>query len=178
MHYALFETAIGTCGLAWSDAGVARVQLPAAQASDTRLRLSRYPNFREHAPTPIMARVIEGLQAHMRGVAVDFGWVAVDMAGADPLERQVYVAARDIPWGRALTYGELAEKIGVPGAARDVGQALARNPTAIIVPCHRIIAANGKLGGFSAPGGPDTKLKLLELEGVRIGTPEGQGALF
>lgn len=178
MHYAMFHTAIGTCGLAWGDAGVTRVQLPAARAGDTRLRLARHPNFREHAPTPAMARVIKGLQAHLQGEATGFGWVEVDMAHAEPLEREVYIAARDIPWGQALTYGELAEQIGHPGMAREVGQALARNPTAIIVPCHRIVAANGKLGGFSAPGGPDTKLKLLELEGVRIGTPQGQGALF
>lgn len=178
MHYALFDTAIGACGLAWSDAGISRVQLPAAEARDTRLRLARHPNFREYAPTPAIARVITLLQAYMRGEAADFGWVDVDMAGADALERQVYVAARDIPWGQAISYGDLAERISLPNGARDVGQALARNPTAIIVPCHRIIASGGKLGGFSAPGGPDTKLKLLELEGVRIGTPAGQGALF
>ncbi|HEY4374260.1 MAG TPA: methylated-DNA--[protein]-cysteine S-methyltransferase [Burkholderiales bacterium] len=178
MHYAMFDTALGACGLAWNDAGVARVQLPAAEARDTRLRLARHPNFREHAPTPTITRVIALLQAYMRGEAADFGWVEVDMAEADALERQVYVAARDIPWGAAISYGELAERIGLQNGARDVGHALSRNPTAIIVPCHRIVASGGKLGGFSAPGGADTKLKLLELEGVRIGTPAGQGALF
>lgn len=178
MYYALFDTAIGTCGIAWTDAGLTRMQLPGADSLDTARRLARHPGYTRAEPTPAMARLIEALQAYMRGEETDFGWVDVDMSQADAQCRQVYEAARTIPWGRTVSYGELAALASMAGAARDVGQALARNPTAIVVPCHRIVGSGEKLGGFSAYGGPETKRRLLELEGAHPGAPEGQGALF
>lgn len=178
MHYALFETTLGTCGLGWSELGVVCMQLPGVDARDTQRRLTRRTGAALHTPPPAMAQLIVRLQAYMRGEAADFAEVAVDLGQADALCRQVYVAARAILWGQTLSYGELAARLGMPGAAREMGQALARNAVPIIIPCHRIVGSDGKLGGYSAPGGPDTKLKLLELEGARPGTPAGQGALF
>jgi methylated-DNA-[protein]-cysteine S-methyltransferase len=178
MHYALFDTAIGPCGVAWSAQGLARMQLPGADARDTALRLRRFPGLVEAAPTPPIARAIAVLQAHMRGEATDFSGVQIDLEGFDAASRQVYQAARGIGWGETLSYGELARRAGLGTAAREVGIALARNRIAIIVPCHRIIAAGDRLGGFSAYGGQETKRKLLELEGVRPGAPVGQGCLF
>ena len=178
MNYAMFQTALGTCGLGWSELGVVCLQLPAADPLDTQRRLARRPGAAMHTPPSAMARLITMLQAYMDGEATDFAAVTVDLGQADALCRQVYMAARAIPWGQTLSYGELAACLGLPGAAREVGQALARNAVPIIIPCHRIVGSGGKLGGFSAPGGPDTKRRLLELEGVRPGTPPGQGALF
>jgi len=178
MHYTLFETALGTCGLGWGELGVVCMQLPGVDARDTQRQLARRPGAVECTPPPAMARLIARLQAYMRGVATDFTEVTVDLSLADPLCRQVYVTARGIAWGQTLSYGELASRLGMNGAAREVGQALARNAVPVIIPCHRILGSGGKLGGFSAPGGPDTKRRLLELEGVRPGTPQGQGALF
>ncbi|HEX4328247.1 MAG TPA: methylated-DNA--[protein]-cysteine S-methyltransferase [Burkholderiales bacterium] len=154
------------------------MQLPGTDARDTQRRLLRHMNAAMHTPSPAVAAVVARLQAYLRGEAAEFADVVVDLGRADPFCRQVYVAARDIAWGSTLSYGELATKLGMNGAARDVGQALGRNTVPIIIPCHRIVGSDGKLGGYSAPGGPDTKRRLLELEGVRLGTPAGQGALF
>ena len=178
MHYTLFDSAIGTCGLAWGPRGVSRMQLPGANQRDTELRMRRFPGHAPASPTAEVARAIAGLQAHMRGEPADFSWLQIDLEGYDAPSQQVYLAARAIAWGQTLTYGELAQRAGMGGAAREVGQALSRNRLAIIVPCHRIVAADGKLGGFSAFGGPQTKLRLLELEGAQPGAPPGQGALF
>ncbi|MDB5806705.1 MAG: methylated-DNA-[protein]-cysteine S-methyltransferase protein [Betaproteobacteria bacterium] len=178
MHYSLFETALGTCGLGWSELGVVCMQLPGVDAGDTQRRLTRRTAATAHTPPPAMAQLILRLQTYMRGEAVEFGEVVVDLSQADPLCRQVYAAARAIAWGRTVSYGEMAGGLGMPNAAREVGQALARSAVPVVIPCHRIVGSDGKLGGYSAPGGPDTKLKLLELEGARPGTPAGQGALF
>lgn len=178
MHYALFDTAIGPCGVAWSAQGLLRMQLPGADGRDTELRMRRFPGYVAAPPPDYVAKTIAQLKAHMAGGRSDFSWVDVDMRGIEAADRQVYEAARDIPWGHTLSYGELAARAGMAGAARDVGQSLSRNRMAIIVPCHRIVASGDKLGGFSAFGGPETKLRLLDLEGVRPGTPQGQGTLF
>lgn len=178
MHYALFDTAIGTCGVAWGARGLTRMQLPGVDRRDTELRLRRFPGYAAAEPPAQIARVIAMLEAHMRGEPSDFSWVDLDLEGFDEASRQVYLAARSIPWGSTLTYGELAGRAGLGGAAREVGQALSRNRLAIVVPCHRIVASGDKIGGFSAFGGAETKLKLLDLEGVHPGTPQGQGALF
>ena len=82
------------------------------------------------------------------------------------LARRVYEVARTIPPGATLTYGEIAARLELPGAARDVGQALGRNPFPLVVPCHRVVAAGGRLGGFSARGGAATKRRLLAIEGA------------
>jgi methylated-DNA-[protein]-cysteine S-methyltransferase len=115
--------------------------------------------------------IIERIRCHLQGKMQDFRDIAVDMNVSEPFARQVYEAAREIPAGQTRTYGEIAKSLGQPLAAQEVGQALSRNPVPIIVPCHRVSAANGKLGGFSAPGGRTTKAKLLALEGAPVNLP-------
>ena len=172
--FALFETAIGTCGIAWTERGVAGVQLPEQDSETTRARLGRrYPSAAEEIPTAEVAAAIGRIKALLRGERADLTGVALDMDAVTPFEQAVYRTARDIPPGSTLTYGEIARHIGQPGAAREVGVALARNPFVIVVPCHRVVAANGKLGGFSGAGGAETKLKLLAIEGGG-----GAGPLF
>ena len=97
--------------------------------------------------------------------------MTLDLTGQDDFYREIYAAARRISYGETTTYGTLAKAIGRTDweAAREVGQAMAKNPVALIIPCHRVLAAGGKIGGFSAPGGAETKAKMLELEGVHIG---------
>jgi methylated-DNA-[protein]-cysteine S-methyltransferase len=165
--FALFETAIGTCGIAWNERGVMGIQLPESDAAATRARLQRrFPDACE-AETPLeILTAIGRIVALLRGERVDLSPVEVDMNAVPEFDREVYVAAREIPAGATRTYGEIAKRIGRPGAARDVGVALARNPFAIVVPCHRVVAANGKTGGFSAGGGVKTKLRLLAIEGA------------
>jgi methylated-DNA-[protein]-cysteine S-methyltransferase len=171
--FALFDTAIGACGIAWSARGIAGVQLPEGSPHDTRAQLRRrFPDARETPPTVPVQRAIEGVVALLRGEPSELGAVTLDMDGVPPFHRRVYEVARTIPPGTTLSYGEVAARMGAPGAARDVGQALGQNPFAIIVPCHRVLAANGKVGGFSAPGGVRTKLRLISSE--RAG---GHGAL-
>lgn len=170
--FAVFETPIGTCGIAWHDGALIGVQLPEGDSVATRARLRRrFPSAHEASPSTDMAAVVERIIALLSGERVDLTSVAVDMDGLPEFDRDVYTAARAIPPGATLTYGEIAKRIGRPGAARDVGSALGRNPFAIVVPCHRVVAANGKTGGFSAGGGVETKLRLLAIEG-------GAGPLF
>jgi methylated-DNA-[protein]-cysteine S-methyltransferase len=146
------------------------VQLPEARVAATRARLQqRFPGAREAAPPPAMRRAQIEIAALLRGAPSDLGALALDMDGLPPFHRRVYESARTIAPGATLSYGELAARLGSPGAARAVGQALGRNPFAIVVPCHRVLAAGGKVGGFSANGGVTTKLRLLAIEGVREG---------
>jgi methylated-DNA-[protein]-cysteine S-methyltransferase len=171
--FALFDTAIGWCGIAWSVRGVAGVQLPEGSERDTRARLRRrFPDAREAPPPTPVQRAIAGVVVLLRGEPSELDRVTLDMDGVPPFHRRVYEVARTIPSGTTLSYGEVAARMGVPGAARDVGQALGQNPFAIIVPCHRVLAANGKVGGFSARGGVRTKLRLISIERAR-----GYGAL-
>lgn len=179
--FTLFDTAIGRCGIAWGGRGVVGVQLPEASARETRARLvERFPEARESLPPPEIEHARQAIAALLRGEPGDLSAIALDMAGVPPFHRRVFEAARAIPPGSTLSYGDIAERIGAAGAARAVGQALGRNPFAIVVPCHRVLAAGGKLGGFSANGGIATKLRLLALESGRAnGTPalfEGDGA--
>jgi methylated-DNA-[protein]-cysteine S-methyltransferase len=165
--FALFETAIGSCGLAWSERGIVGLQLPEAQARGTRDRLlRRFPDAREEAPPVEVQRVIADITALLTGEARDLSAVALDMEGVPDFHRRVYEVARTIPPGRVLTYGQIAARLGVENA-QPIGQALGRNPFAIIVPCHRVVAAGGKLGGFSANGGIATKRRLLAIENAR-----------
>jgi methylated-DNA-[protein]-cysteine S-methyltransferase len=168
LGFALFDTPIGACGIAWSDRGVVGVQLPAASEPAARARLRReFPDGRESPPTQEVRRAIEGIVALLSGEARDLSFVELDMRQVPPFNRRVYEVARTIPPGATLSYGEIARHLGEPGAARDVGSALGQNPFSIVVPCHRVLAANGKLGGFSVHGGVRTKLRLLSIEGVQ-----------
>jgi len=170
--YAIFETAGGYCGIAWSPAGVSRLQLPTETAAATeRLLLRKLPEAHAEGPPPHIAATIDLVTRYFAGERVDFSGVALDLDGQSALFREIYAALRQIGWGRTTTYGDLARAVGATGweAARAVGQAMGKNPVALIVPCHRCLAAGGKLGGFSAPGGEFSKLRMLELEGVRVG---------
>ena len=166
--FALFDTDIGPCGIAWGGRGVTGVQLPEASEARTRARLvRRYPHAREAPPPADVRRVIDGIVALLRGEASDLSAAALDMDGVSEFDRRVYDVARGIAPGATLSYGEIAVRLGERGLARDVGQALGRNPFPLIVPCHRVLAAGGKAGGFSANGGVTTKLRLLTIERAR-----------
>jgi methylated-DNA-[protein]-cysteine S-methyltransferase len=174
--FALFETAIGSCAIVWSGSGILALQLPEADEDRTRARvLRRWPDAREEPPPPAVRRAVDGVVALLSGAAADLSTVPLDMGRVPAFDRRVYEVARAIPPGQTLTYGEVAARLGDPGAARDVGQALGQNPFALIVPCHRVVAAGGKTGGFSATGGVATKLRLLEIERARL---TGEPTLF
>ena len=163
--FTLFDTAIGRCGVAWSDRGLVGVQLPEASTAATRERmLQRFPAAGETAPPPKVQIAIDGIVALLRGESNDLSAIALDMEGVAPFHRRVYETARSIPPGKTLAYGEVAARLGAAGAARAVGQALGHNPFPIIVPCHRVLAAGGKIGGFSAHGGTATTRRMLALE--------------
>lgn len=170
--FTLFETPLGTCGIAWNARGITGLQLPEASAEATRARLRRrWPGAVEAEPPADVRRAIDQVLALLGGAAVDLLDVALDLDGVPEFHRRVYEVARSIPPGRTLTYGDIARRLGVPQEAREVGQALGRNPVAIIVPCHRVLAANGRMGGFSASGGVATKRRMLEIEGALGGGP-------
>jgi methylated-DNA-[protein]-cysteine S-methyltransferase len=170
-NYALFHTAVGWCGIAWNPSGaVAGVQLPERSESATRARLRRRcSGANEASPPPPVRQAIEGIAGLLNGDGADLSATALDMDGIPPRHREIYAIARGIPAGATATYGEIAARLGGDGDAREVGEAMARNPFPIIVPCHRVLAAGGKLGGFSAAGGVVTKLRLLEIEGAQVG---------
>jgi methylated-DNA-[protein]-cysteine S-methyltransferase len=167
LHFAIFDTAIGTCGVVWGERGLTGVHLPESNAARTRESLvHRFPGA---VPAPAPAEVqpaIDGIVALLAGAKRDLRELALDMEGLPAFNRRVYELARTIPPGTTMTYGEVARRLGSPGMARAVGQALGRNPFPIVVPCHRVLAADGRMGGFSAPGGVATKRKMLEIEGV------------
>ena len=168
-RYALFDTGIGRCGIAWGPRGVAGIQLPETRADATRARLlRRFPDARESAPAESEAvrLAVDGIVRLLRGERTDLSTIPLDMTGVPTFHRRVYEAARTIPAGATLSYGAVAARAGSPGSARAVGQALGRNPFAIVVPCHRVLAAGGKPGGFSARGGVTTKLRMLGIEGA------------
>jgi methylated-DNA-[protein]-cysteine S-methyltransferase len=173
-HYHVFETAMGFCAIAWSDAGIARFQLPTKTAEATeRLMRHRASGAEPAAPPEDIAAVVEAAKRYFCGEETDFSQVQLDLAGEDAFFAQIYDALRRVRWGRTTTYGALAKEVGAGReAARDVGEAMARNPAPLIIPCHRVLAAGGRIGGFSAPGGSRTKMCMLELEGVRVGPPE------
>lgn len=166
--YVLFDTALGRCGLAWRGSAVLALQLPERDEAKTRASLLEHlPEAVERKPPRNVQRAVRGIRALLRGERVDLSDVEIDLSGVPPFHRRVYEALRAIPVGETISYGELARRLGAPGAARAVGQALGRNPCAILVPCHRVLAAAGRVGGFTAPGGTATKLRLLALEAGR-----------
>lgn len=178
-----FDTAIGLCGLAWSARGISNVVLPEASPQATRARLAKRAGAPlEREPPPEVARTVGRIASLLGGEPVDLSDIALDLDRVGEFERQVYEFARFIPCGETRTYGEIARATGDPTASRRVGQALGRNPVPIIVPCHRVVAAGGKTGGFSAPGGVSTKLLILEIERAaapdRAARRSGQMSLF
>lgn len=187
LPYHLFETALGFIGIAWSERGLTRLQLPERDRAATERRLlATLPGAdREHPveqraeklPAGI-AEAVAAIRRYAAGETVDFSGVSVDLGPADAFRLAVYEAARQLGFGETTTYGALAVSAGHAGLARETGQALGKNPVPIVVPCHRIVAAGGKIGGFSAPGGATTKERLLELEGVQVGPPPSAQASF
>lgn len=166
--FTLFDTAIGSCAIAWSARGIAGLQLPEKNARTALARLQhRFPDARALPPPRDVKRAIDRVSALLAGRAADLSDITLDLDEVPPFHRRVYEVARAIPAGATLSYGEVATRLGVPGAARAVGQALGRNPFAIVVPCHRVLAAGGRIGGFSADGGIVTKRRLLAIEGAR-----------
>ncbi|HYG27962.1 MAG TPA: methylated-DNA--[protein]-cysteine S-methyltransferase [Caulobacteraceae bacterium] len=167
-RYALFETAIGWAGVAWGDAGLVAVHLPERDAEIARRGfLRRFPEAVEAVLPSELSATVAGIQALMRGEKADLTDAPLDLSRTPAFHAKVYEIARAIPPGETLTYGEIALRLGDKLLARDVGQALGKNPWPIVVPCHRVTAAGGKPGGFSARGGVNTKLKLLALEGAK-----------
>lgn len=162
--------------MAWGPRGLVGVQLPEKSRAATRARMGRrWPEVPEADPSPEVRRAIEQICALLRGAPADLSTMRLDFEGVPPFHRRVYEVARGIPPGETLSYGAVAARLGEPGSARAVGQALARNPFAVVVPCHRVITAGGLAGGFSASGGITAKLRLLEIERACVG---GQPSLF
>jgi methylated-DNA-[protein]-cysteine S-methyltransferase len=168
--YTVFETAIGTCAIAWSPRGIRALQLPESTPGRTVARLRRHlPNAAPAQPPPAVRAAIDGIVTLLDGEPIDLSGVQLDETGIAAFERSVYAVTRSIGPGATLTYGEIATRLGVPGAARAVGRALGSNPFAVIVPCHRVLAAAGGIGGFSAGGGAATKRRMLAIERARVG---------
>jgi len=151
-----FDTAIGHCGLAWNEHGVVGAYLPGGQR----------PAIVEASPPQFVTAAIARIQALLRGAKIDLADVPLDLTGVPEFHRRVYEVTSTIPAGKTLTYGQVADRLGEPGAAQAVGRALGANPVPIIVPCHRVVGADGRMVGFSAPGGTDTKRAMLVIEGA------------
>lgn len=173
VDYLLFETAAGFVALGWTERGVVSLRLPAGSAHDAdRALLRHFPDARRTDPPPHVGRVIEAILRYFAGERIDFADVPVDLGAQEPFFDRVYARVRELGWGETTTYGAVAKELGAgPEFARDVGQAMARNPVPLIVPCHRVTGAGGKIGGFSAPGGSDSKVRMLALEGVSVAPP-------
>jgi methylated-DNA-[protein]-cysteine S-methyltransferase len=172
-----FDTALGRCGVVWSGQGIVASLLP--EATPARLK-RRHPTARPVAePPPDIARVVAGIRALLAGEAHDLSDVVLDERGIPEFRRQVHALTRAIPPGQTRTYGEIAAALGQPGAARAVGRAEGENPFPPIVPCHRVMGAGGEPTGFSAPGGIETKRRMLLIEARAAGQLAGdQQALF
>jgi methylated-DNA-[protein]-cysteine S-methyltransferase len=171
VFFTLFDTAIGRCAVAWSAQGIVGVLLPERDDTALRARLvRRHPGAREAAPPQEVARAIDGIVALVAGEPRDLADVVLDLSEVPEFNRRVYAVARTIKPGGTLTYGAIAAQLGEPDA-RGVGEAMGQNPCPIIVPCHRVVAAGGKTGGFSAPGGAATKRRLLAIEGASAEAP-------
>jgi methylated-DNA-[protein]-cysteine S-methyltransferase len=170
----LFDTAIGPCGIAWTADAIGAVQLPETSPEGTRRRMLRHTGEVEEDQAPaFVQQAITRIQALLQGEHDDLSDLPLDMDGVPVFHQRVYEVARAIPPGEVLTYGEVARRVGEPGAARAVGQALGHNPFAPVVPCHRVLAAGGRSGGFSAEGGARTKLRMLEIEQARFDDEPG-----
>lgn len=175
-RYQLFRTAAGVAALGWNGTGVTCLRLPAPTGSETeRSLLRRAPDAMRTRPPAEVRAVIDAAIRYFAGERVDFFAVPVDLGEQSPFFAGVYDRVRKLGWGETTSYGAIAQELGAgPEYARDVGQAMAANPVPLIVPCHRVLAAGGKIGGFSAPGGSLSKAHMLELEGVTVTAPPAQ----
>jgi methylated-DNA-[protein]-cysteine S-methyltransferase len=168
--YTVFETVAGFVAIGWNAAGVTALRLPAGTAQEAeRALLRRLPDAGPVAPPPSVQAVIDDARRYFAGERVDFDRVPVDLGPQQPFFERVYAAVRRLGWGETATYGAIARLLEAgPEFARDVGQAMAANPVPLIIPCHRVTAANGRIGGFSAPGGSSSKALMLGIEGVEV----------
>lgn len=168
-HFCLFDTPIGVCGIEWGPRGINGMQLPMGDGDKTRARIrQRREDSVETAPTEEVKAAIGRIVELLAGKPDDLTDIPLDLDGVPAFNRGVYDIARTIPPGKTLTYGDIAKRLGGVELSRDVGQALGRNPCPIVVPCHRVLAAGNKPGGFSARGGVETKLKMLAIEGAAV----------
>jgi methylated-DNA-[protein]-cysteine S-methyltransferase len=173
-EYCLVASAFGPVGLLWSERGLVRLALPDVEAPAQDWLLHGIEAAEADPPAALGASIVK-LQRYFAGIRTDLTDIPVDLEGVPDFFRALYLEMRLLGWGETVTYGELAARIAAPpGAARAVGQAMGRNPLPVIIPCHRVLASNGRPGGFSAPGGVATKLRLLEMEGVRLTRPSRQ----
>lgn len=169
--YTFFDTAIGTCGIAWGAQGIVAASLPEDNREDLKARfIARHPEAIRGVPPPEVADAIRRIQGLFQGTADDLADIKLDETGLSEFSRRLYAIARRIPPGATRTYGDIAKEMGGLHLAREVGQTLGRNPYPIIVPCHRVLAAGGKTGGFSAPGGIQTKFRMLAIERAKTDT--------
>ncbi len=172
-RFALFPTPLGDCGIAWRGDTVVATCLPEQTSAATAVHLAARTGAARDEPSAYIRRAIRSITSLLDGERTDLSFIACDFSEIDPFAAQVYKVARTIPAGETLTYGDIASRLGDKLFAQKVGQVLGRNPFPIIIPCHRVIGANGRLTGFSARGGTETKLKLLTIEGASIGEPTG-----
>ena len=173
-YFALFDTPIGICGIEWGPRGINGLQLPMGSDEKTRTRIrQRRGDIGEAAPTKEVQRAIDRMVELLAGKPDDLRDIPLDLDGVPEFNRGVYDIARTIPPGQTMTYGDIAKRLGGVELSRDVGQALGRNPCPIVVPCHRVLAAGQKPGGFSAKGGVSTKLKMLAIEGAAVNHTPG-----
>jgi methylated-DNA-[protein]-cysteine S-methyltransferase len=176
LHYTLFATAIGPVGLVWGPTGIVGLQLPEAGVAETRRRLTRpFPDAQPQEPVTDEAILdaIAAITALLETGDADLSAITLDLTKAPAFNQRVYDLVRAIPPGHTRTYGDVAAELGEPGAAQAVGQAMGHNPVPIVVPCHRVVAAGGRLGGFSARGGNQTKRRMLEIERVGLVPDDG-----
>jgi len=178
--YLTFETAMGFCAVAWNGTNIFGFRLPEKTASDaTRAMLRRLRDACPSEPPSPVAEAVAAARRYFEGEAVDFSGVAVNLGAQEPFFVRVYERVRSLKWGETTTYGAVAKHLGAgPEAARVVGEAMARNPVPLIIPCHRVLAAGGRIGGFSAPGGSAAKARMLALEGVGTDAPQPMQQAF
>ncbi|MFD2026917.1 methylated-DNA--[protein]-cysteine S-methyltransferase [Promicromonospora aerolata] len=172
LEFAVIPTAIGECALVWDEhAAIVGSALPHGGADQVRSAVRGwYPGAVEASPAPVATAVAALTRLLGDGVG-DLAEISLNMSAVPEFDRRVYEVVRAIPPGETRTYGEVATELGAPGAAQAVGQAMGRNPFPPIVPCHRVLAAGRKVGGFSARGGPRTKVRMLATEGVHLEQP-------
>ncbi|MDB5528542.1 MAG: methylated-DNA--[protein]-cysteine S-methyltransferase [Devosia sp.] len=171
MQICVFETELGVFGLGWTEAGIARAHLPGLSGETVEARLLRHGAEVAEPPAAIQG-VMAMVRDYARGVAVDFSGVPLDLEGLPEFHRRAYELLVQIGYGETTTYGALARQLGDVSLSRAVGQAMGANRIPLIIPCHRVLASDGKPGGFSAPGGAASKLRMLALEGVQVGPPD------
>lgn len=167
-HWCLVETDFGTCGLAWTKAGISRFLLPESETEITERLIRHTGTSTPSEPQDAALEALPLLHAYFGGTPTAFDELPLDLTGISSAYNQIYRHTRALRWGELATYGEIAAEADLPGASQLVGQAMGDNPIPVIIPCHRVVAASGKIGGFSAPGGNRTKAKLLNMEQARL----------